>query len=299
MPDSLLIPTAVRAAFERIVDYAGLFPPARLAMEAAAGEYERERHGAHAWMLGRFVIPAAGIGALESALVERSSNEAEKVALAVLLDGNVRLSATPRTRIESAEIALRVDPEAGAARTAIRALRKGLSAVAPGLPVAVELPRGLRAALLAEAMDALAESGFAAKLRCGGLTADLTPSVEEVAAFIRAAVRARVPFKATAGLHHPVRRFHTSAGFVMHGFLNVFAAACFAPDFDAAMIAAIVAEEDTGAFGVDGQGLRWRDDVADETLLKYVRERRFLSFGSCSFREPVEDLAALRILPSP
>ncbi len=292
MPDSLLIPAAVRAAFERIVDYAGLFPPARLSMKAAAAEYSCERRGAHAWMLGRFVLPAAGIEALESGL-----EGSETVPVAVVLDDDAPLAATPRTRIEGCEIALRLDREAGAARTAVRALRKGLSSLALQVPVAVELPRGLSSALLAEAMDALAESRFAAKLRCGGVSAEMAPSVEEVAAFIRTAVRAHVPFKATAGLHHPVRHLNAGAGFVMHGFLNVLAAACFAPDLDAAMIAQIVAEEDRDAFGFDQRGLRWRDDIADEALLKEVRERRFLSFGSCSFSEPVEDLTALGILP--
>ncbi len=293
MPDSLPIPTAVRAAFERIVDYAGLFPPARLPMEAAAAEYERERDGPHAWMLGRFVVPAAQIEALESAI-----KGSDAVPLAVLLDGDTAIATTPRARVESCEIALRLDREAGAARTAVRALRKGLSTLAPALPVAVELPRGLSSTLLAEAMGALAEGGFAAKFRCGGVTAEKTPSVDEVAAFVLAAVRAHVPFKATAGLHHPIRHLNAGAGFVMHGFLNMLAAACFAPDLDAAMIAQIVAEEDAGAFGFDERGFRWRDDVADETLLKEVRARRFLSFGSCSFAEPVEDLAALGILRS-
>lgn len=294
MPDSLVVPAALRSALERIVDYAGLFPPARLSMQEAAVEYERDRGGSHGWTLGRFVVPASRVEALELAL---GGNDA--VALAVILDTQAPLRATSRTRPETCEVALRLDNEAGAARTAVRGLRKACDALAPATPIAVELPRHLASTVLAEAMDALGEEGFSAKLRCGGVTAEATPSVAEIAAFVTAATRAHVAFKATAGLHHPIRHFNDASGFPMHGFLNVLAAACFAPDSDAATIASIVGEEDAAAFVLDERGLAWRDWVANEQTLREVRATRFLSFGSCSFAEPVGDLIALRVLSAP
>ncbi len=295
MPESLLVPSCARVALESIVDYAGLFPPAQLSMEAAAREYERCRRSAHAWMLGRFVVPAEKIGALDAALVEGLP-----VPLTVLLDGEAAIRPMRRVRPESCEVPLLLPVrELGAARTAIRALRKVLERLAPGLPVAVELPRGLTSAALAEAMDALCDNGFAAKIRCGGVTPDATPSVEEIAAFIVAASRAGVPFKATAGLHHPVRHLNAGVGFVMHGFLNVLGAACVASQWDAATVRAIVAEEDASAFALDERGFSWSDTLlADAATLREDRTRRFLGFGSCSFSEPVDDLIALGILPS-
>jgi len=283
-------------ALERIVDYAGLFPPAKLPIEVAAAEYERCRQSPHAWMLGKFVVPAGQLAALESSL-----GGSEPVAAAVLFDAQTPVRASARVKPESCEVALRLaDYEIGASRTAIRALHKGLQDLAPGLAVVVELPRGLASTLLAEAFDALAETGFAAKVRCGGVNAEATPSIDEIADFIRAASRRHVAFKATAGLHHPVRHFNTDAGFTMHGFLNVLAAAAAAPSCDSATLREIVGEEDATSFAFDERGFSWRESVlADEQALTNLRRSVFLSFGSCSFAEPVDDLVGLGILRAP
>lgn len=62
--------------------------------------------------------------------------------------------------------------------------------------------------------------GARAKIRTGGLTAEAYPTAEDLAGFLHRAAIARVPFKATAGLHHPL------PSPPMHGFVNVFLAAC-------------------------------------------------------------------------
>src|ERR1700690_731561 len=55
---------ALRALLTNLVDYAGLFPPAALALPAAAENYGRYLRSENAWMLGRFVVPSAQLGAL-------------------------------------------------------------------------------------------------------------------------------------------------------------------------------------------------------------------------------------------
>ena len=50
---------SLRALLSGVVDYAGLFPPAGLPLDQAIRNYARYRQGSDAWMLGRFVIPAA------------------------------------------------------------------------------------------------------------------------------------------------------------------------------------------------------------------------------------------------
>jgi len=50
---------SARALLAGLVDYAGLFPPAALPMDEAVAEYARWRRSPEAFMLGRFVAPAA------------------------------------------------------------------------------------------------------------------------------------------------------------------------------------------------------------------------------------------------
>jgi hypothetical protein len=116
------------------------------------------------------------------------------------------------------------------------------------------------------AIGAIAAIGGRVKLRCGGA---YTPSVEQIALVIAACREAGLPFKCTAGLHHAVRRGDE------HGFLNILAATT-APN---ARLESVLAEEDAAALDLDSP---------DRSL--------FRSFGSCSWREPVDDLRALGLL---
>lgn len=116
------------------------------------------------------------------------------------------------------------------------------------------------------AIGAIAALGARVKLRCGGA---MTPTVEQVALVIAACRDAGAPFKCTAGLHHAVRLGDE------HGFLNILAATT-APN---ARLEDVLAEEDPAALDLD---------AADRSL--------FTSFGSCRWREPVDDLRALGLV---
>ena len=48
-----LTPPALHALVSSIIDYAGLFPPARLPLDTAIGNYARYRTEPEAWMLAR------------------------------------------------------------------------------------------------------------------------------------------------------------------------------------------------------------------------------------------------------
>ncbi len=113
------------------------------------------------------------------------------------------------------------------------------------------------------AIGSIAALGARVKLRCGG---EFTPTLEQVALVIASCREARVPFKCTAGLHHAVRHGDE------HGFLNILAATT-AP---AGRLEAVLAEEDPAKLSLAG---------ADREL--------FVGFGSCSWREPVDDLVEL------
>ncbi len=293
-----LQPTA-RVAFERLIDYAGLFPPAKLEMGPALAEYEMSRNGPYAWMLGRFIVPASRI---EELLAHAGTSQ---IPLSVIVDAggdarawfgnaahvlerlqNYRRN-DARISIEALEVPLprllskRETYEAMIGQFAMLAERYGLR----DLPTYVEIQRDERFGdLVVPTIAALARYGIGAKLRCGGVVASAVPSPDEVGTFLAASGDAGVPFKATAGLHHPVRHFNEAAGFTMHGFLNLLAAASQRTASEAAL-AAIVAAEDHRDFS-----------VLDVEELRRGRQA-FIAYGSCSFNEPIEDLIALSILP--
>lgn len=117
-----------------------------------------------------------------------------------------------------------------------------------------------------------------------------SPSAESMAEFLCAAAARRLPFKATAGLHHPIR---TS----MHGFLNVFVGATFAwLGMDPTMLTNLLNETDLQAFDFQNDGLRWRDWRASTAEVAQARREFAHSFGSCSFEEPMDDLRALGLV---
>ncbi|NIR39881.1 MAG: hypothetical protein GWN79_20480, partial [Actinobacteria bacterium] len=139
---------------------------------------------------------------------------------------------------------------------------------------------------------------LAAKIRCGGLEPAAFPPPDAVARFI-AAVRDRdLPFKATAGLHHPFRHTDSATGFVHHGFVNVLVASGLArTGADVDMLTAVLEETDPAAFEVDSSGLGWSGHRVDHVAAESMRSGLFLGYGSCSFTEPVEDLTRLGVLP--
>ncbi len=294
----------VRAAFRALVDYAGLFPPAELPLAQAAREYQAARGGPHAWMLGRFIVPAplleaaaASFAGPFSVIVEPTADAFHDVALL-----RARIPA-----VEALEIPLKTSVSAMRERLSRDEVLNVLGALEADLtvcglrelPAFVEIPRAAPWwNLLPETMDALARFRFAAKLRCGGVTAQAFPSVADVAAFVGAAAGANVAFKATAGLHHPVRRRDALTGFTMHGFLNLIVAAALASRGQDEPLAQALSEEEPGAFVFDDDSLSWRGRRIALAELRRSRDDVFSSYGSCSFAEPVEDLAALGLLPA-
>lgn len=279
---------ARRALLGRLIDHAALFPPASLAMDEALAADRRARASEHAWMLDRFIVPASKLGALPD----------EAPALSVVLDGGegdldaVAAAQAAGRRVELVEA--RLDPQWIPDTHALVRSKLG-----DGVEAFWELAPGRG---LAGAVAAVAEIGAGAKIRCGGVTAEAFPPVEAVAAFVAACRDAGVRFKATAGLHHPIRHVEPRTGFHMHGFLNLLAAAVLAhaEGLGEAELAALLAEEDPAAFSVDADGLSVHGHHAGAATIAAARAELFTAYGSCSFTEPVDDLIGLGLLaPGP
>jgi hypothetical protein len=293
---------SARALLEGLVDYAGLFPPAALSMDEAVAEHARARRSPEGWMLGRFVLPAARLAdfsrAADACLPEPGA--APPWLLSALLGSDVPAESTlcaafnasnaGRAVVDAVELKAG-DPED--ADAALQALPGGLAAF-------VEVPLG---GDLDGLLAILRRRGARAKVRTGGVVPEAIPDTAAVAGFLRACAAAGVPFKATAGLHHPGRAERPltyapdSPRAVMHGFLNVFAAAVFArAGASPADVEATLRDEDAMAFRLDGEGLAWRHLRASADDVAKARRDFAISFGSCSFAEPVADLRSLGVL---
>lgn len=297
--------TATDALLSGLVDYAGLFPPAKLDMGPALTTYADARRGGDAAMLGRFVVPAARLGELQQRRGDQGS-AAHPLVLS-LLAGPADLAAAAQTVATDRSLviaAVEARLPAGAPAAAWlddlvgAAVRVGLAAI----EIYAEAPSPDRDGDLMAALGARqAAPGVArlgAKLRCGGVTPDLVPPVGRVAAVIAAARDRRVPLKFTAGLHHPVRGMDHTAGVPMHGFLNVYGAALLAhhAGLAASALEPVLAETDPAAFRLDTGGFAWRDLAVPAAVVAHLRGRLLGGYGSCSFAEPVDDLRALSLL---
>jgi hypothetical protein len=121
-----------------------------------------------------------------------------------------------------------------------------------------------------------------AKIRLGG---ESVPEPAAVAQFLRRFAEARVPFKATAGLHHPVRNPPA------HGFVNLFLAAALAWNGEDPLPTLEERSASAFQFGLDRVG--WHGHTLTVAQIVDARQRFAISFGSCSFEEPIADLQAL------
>jgi hypothetical protein len=251
------------ALLEGLVDYAGLFPPAGLSMQDAVRNYARYREGPHAKVLGRFVVPE-----------DRLMEVPVEFRLSVLWSGRSFPLDIPTTATLETKAATLEDVERIAAHRA-------------GRTVYVEIAD-------LSLIEPLGRAGLRGKIRTGGITPEAFPPLANIAAFLRACHTAAVPFKATAGLHHPLRCVRpltyeaNAATGTMHGFLNVFLAATMLDHADA-----ILAEEEAAAFSIDDEAISWRGHRATTEAIAAARRRFAISFGSCSFEEPIGDLQAM------
>lgn len=313
-----------------IVDYAGLFPPADLPFDEAIRNYARYRQEDDAWMLARFVLPVRRLDALtrHAGLLRQPPPFRFSVLGTGGADADAFLAAFA-TDLDAIAAFHRAHDERGLADVVEVRLPEGLhdadqpalldffdrvhrAIVTDGLasldlffevPLDGELEHRLPTILAAMAehnsrrsLPLRAEVGF--KMRCGGPAPEDHPAPQYVAYAVDACRRAGVRFKATAGLHHPLRHYNDGVDASMHGFLNLFGAAALAEahDLDRGTVQEILEDETAEHFRFDADGFAWNDLKASLDDVADTRERRAISFGSCSFDEPRDDLRDLELL---
>lgn len=290
---------ALRVLLSGAIDYAGLFPPAALDMVDAVREYLDSRAGADQWALGRFVVPATRLLEFDSAVrASPAAPDGVPIGLSVLasedlpaaLESIAQFEGTSRASLAGVEaIECRAnDPMSAAAQA---------RAVLPPVECWVEIPLD---ADVGPILDALQAAGGFPKIRTGGTAAGAFPEPDLIVSFLRLVVQRGLPFKATAGLHHLLRGQYRytyasdSAAGPMYGYLNLFlATALLQAGGSAADARALLLEARAEAFEVTEQGVRWNGQLLDLGALRRLRRDGLRSFGSCSFREPLDELSLL------
>jgi len=327
--DSLVTPS-LQTLLHEILDYAGLFPPADLSLARAIQNYAEYRHEEEAWMLSRFVLPVRRLpdltshrhlfkdgapyvfsvlgtgGATPDSFLEAFSRDLDVIDTFDDAHGG-------RAQVDVMEVPL-PDALVGAPRADVASFLDTLNRtlVANGtakLDLFLELPmqpdavEGLPdvCAAVAEhnsrqAVPARTLTGL--KVRCGGGEPSDVPAVDDLAALIVACRDAGIPFKATAGLHHPVRHYDDGLDTDMHGFLNVFAAGVLAAEHDLnrADVQTILLEDTADNFRFRKDAFAWRDLTVSLDGIQHARDTFAQSFGSCSFEEPIDHLRDLELL---
>jgi hypothetical protein len=304
------MPTAsLRAFLAHSIDYAGMFPPCSLDLEPALRNQAEYVFSPDSWMLGAFVLPTEQFGATKQLLSQFDAQHPLRVAalgpktasadafLEALDDADAATRSLSRHNVDLISIShlemfLPHDVD-------IASLNEARS-ILGDLPVFWEAPPDRAEqtiALLSEFNSDADSATFGYKLRTGGVTAEAFPTSMQIAKALVTPATHQLPLKFTAGLHHPLRQYRNEVQTKMHGFLNVLGAAALAAEhrWDTDQTAVMLDDEDADSFSFTDDFFAWREWRIDTKRLQY-RRRFVVSFGSCSFDEPRDDLRALNLL---
>lgn len=324
------VAAALRVLLSDSIDYAGTFPPASLPLDEAVRNYVRYRKRGDAWILARFVCPAGrldemrayqdrfeaaspfrfsilvGDGSRPGALLSSLVSQMRGVADFASASGDaIRIESMelkmPGSVLSTDVITIRhlIDDVVEAVRAVDLSPADIFFEVPLDENVNQTIPMVTGAVHAFNREESGADRPHAGiKLRMGGAGPADVPSVQSLTLAISACCSAGVRFKATAGLHHPLRHRDASLNDERHGFLNLFAASVFglSGGCDEAQMMGILSETSAAAFSFDEDGLSWDGNRANIEAIERARRRLIVSFGSCSFEEPIDDLRTLGLI---
>lgn len=285
---------SVNALLDALIDYAGLFPPAGLSMREAVANYARYRQGPRSFALARFVAPAGRLTELELEWTRSGMPPNDPLRVSALVADpahDLPLVNAFNERRGGIVDAIEVKASSQAEIETIRAAVPASLTTYYELPLAHDL-----GTLIRDVRDA----GGRAKVRTGGVTPEAFPSSRDIVRFMHECIATGTPFKATAGLHHPLRCVRPltyepgSVTGMMHGFANVFLAATLLRErAEQSTCIALLDDDDPANFTAEDDAITWRDVTIGSESIAQTRRDVAISFGSCSFEEPIADLEAI------
>ena len=293
---------AIRTLLSEIIDYAGLFPPSQLSMSEAVVNYAKYKNSNYNWMLGRFVVSVKRLEEFTQnarEFFERDKDNSWHLSVLASDDIYETTKLINEFNSENAPNALIDTLEVKSATSA--EVEYIADAVPSNFQTYYEIPLGGN---IGELIATLAIKNQRAKIRMGGITEDTFPKTGQIIRFIRTCLAANLPFKATAGLHHPIRSVKPltyekdALEGVMNGFLNVFLTVAFLKmAYKQRLVKELLQDEWEGNFIFDNSGVLWRQEYfLSVSQLAELRRENIISFGSCSFEEPIADLQEIGLL---
>jgi hypothetical protein len=294
--------SAIRTLLQESIDYAGLFPPAELDMGTAVANHARYAAGPASWALGRFIVPVSRLEELEHALTKLGwipSGAPWRIAALLGQELEADLKDIEAFNHRHRKAGTTIDS------VEVKATSEGyigeiIQIVPSTLQTYIEVPIESDPSNL---IRRISRGGRRGKVRTGGVTQEAFPRAPDLLRFLRAAVDNGVPFKATAGLHHPFRAMYrltyaeNSPMGRMFGFLNLMLAVAFLRSgMNEPHVMEVLEEEDPRAFQADDSGISWQGHRVGLDALSDSRRLGMVSFGSCSFTEPIADLQSLHLL---
>lgn len=323
---------SLKAFMREIIDYAGLFPPADLSLYTTLQKYSKYRNNEDAWMLSRYIIPAGKLAELKpygetllaegnpfvfSILGKRTDTVSDyREHLKDIVAALQQFHENHGDRVQTDVMEIKLPREVVFAND-IELLADIYKETARHFGDVSEFPNDIffegifnknwekEIGSILESMNhyndtSASDSGIKAafKLRCGGVEASMVPSIEQVAFTLNKVREQNLALKCTAGLHHPIRHYDHSIKAKMHGFINVFGGAMlgYAHDFSDELMRDVIKEEDSEHFSFTDTGFHWKDYEVTTHEIEELREVALISFGSCSFDEPRQDLQKLGLL---
>jgi hypothetical protein len=277
-------PRGIPPLLARLVDDAALFPPGNATMPDAVRAHLDGRASEHAGVMGLFLCHASRLPELITELIK--AKPVKPVGLSLVIDTGLGGVPKALSIVESRTeiLALRM-VEMPAPSDVDDMWLERVSEFVPEDVIRVIEPRRGGSEWL-ESIRRVIEHGSWPKLRCGGLSSQAFPSLDEVADFLSVVNNGGASFKATAGLHNAVRHTDDETGFTHHGFLNLLVAT--SRSLNGGDVKEALAETDGEKLAAEAGNLSDQNAHAVRAV--------FASYGSCSLTDPLDDLTQLGLL---
>lgn len=302
-----MISETLRILLRNILDYAGLFPPAQLSLEESFANYLTYLGNVHNWMLSKFICP----GTMLVELTRLLQPDGPGINISILVSENIKadisrisgfLQVHPKSNIETVE--LKISDTLLEKPENVKGFLENTSGYilsecefVKNIFFEVPLLPDWKS-YLEPIVSVLSAANCSFKLRTGSPDPTLVPASEQIASVINTCNAAGVKLKFTAGLHHPFRNTDPDNGTIMHGFLNVFCAAVLA--HEAGMtdeeLTFLLDDSSPEHFSFSDSELTWFEYTAPIARVEKARKDFVISFGSCSFEEPINDLKSYGLM---